>query len=169
MSSYSPALSFTLDWEDPKRLYSVVPDAGGYSVAGINSAAFPKDFAAISSAPQTQRSQMVYDFYLKEFWNPLKVGGILSQALANRVFDEGVNASSYTSIHLLQRAVVSLGQILKEDGVLGPTTIEIVNELDPEKLLAAFKDQRLKYYRSIVDNNPSDSKYLEGWEKRALG
>ncbi len=168
MSQYPPALNYTLNFEDPNRVYSWVPDIGGFAIAGINSAAWPTDYANIAAAPQNQRAQLVYDFYQKNFWNPMKIGGFSSQDIANRVFDEGVNASSSTSIHLFQRAVIVCGISLVEDGVNGPKTMEAANSIDEEKLLAAFRTQRLRYYKKIVDNNTQDEKYFAGWEKRAL-
>jgi len=168
MSQFQPALIYTLNWEDPKREYRSVPDKGGFAIAGINSAAWPDDFKSIVEVPLNQRAQKVFDFYQKNFWNPMKVGGILSQNLANRIFDMGVNASDRTSIHLLQRAIIVCGKPISDDGFLGPETMEAANSIDVERLLAAFRTQRFHYYKEIVDNHPEDAKYLREWEKRAL-
>lgn len=167
MSQYLPALNYTLDWEDPKRLYAVVPDTGGYAISGINSAAWPVEFKAISSAPQKERSNMVFDFYRFNFWNVMKVGGINFQDLANRVLDEGVNASSEVGIKLLQRATLAVGSKLDVDGVMGPETLEVVNGLDPERLLAWYRQTRLNYYIDITTEHPQFERYLPEWEIRA--
>lgn len=168
MSQYQPALSYTLNFEDPKREYSWVPDVGGFAIAGINSAHWPEDYKRIAAAPQYDRANLIYDFYQKNFWNPMRIGGLLSQNLANRVFDEGVNASALVSIHLLQKSIILCGVHVVEDGVFGPVTMEAANGLDSERLLAAFRNQRLQFYKKIVDNNQDDLKYFAGWEKRAL-
>lgn len=168
MSQFQPALSYTLNWEDPKREYRSVPDKGGFAVAGINSVKWPNDFKRIIEVSLNQRSQLVYDFYQKNFWNLMKIGGLLSQSLANRVFDMGVNASAMTSIRLLQRAIKIYGKNIVDDGIFGPITMEAANSIDSERLLAAFRTQRFHYYKEIVDEHPEDSIYLDGWEKRAL-
>jgi lysozyme family protein len=169
MSQYPPAFSFLMDNEDPRRQYRVVPDSGGYAISGINSKIWPKDYFEVSMAPQDQRPQIVYDFYQKNFWVPSQVGGLDFQEVANRVFDEGVNAGGETAIKLLQKSLIKLGAVtLKMDGILGADTRDCANSQDPDRLLAVFKNVRLTYYKRIVDNNAVDSKYLGEWEKRAL-
>ncbi len=168
MSQYQPALSYVLNWEDPKREYLSTPDVGGYAIAGINSHSWPSDYAKISEAPQSARSQLVYDFYQKNFWNPMKIGGLLSQDVANRVLDQGVNGGSEGSIRLLQKAIIACGVTAGEDGVFGPQTMEAANSLDPDRLLSSFRNQRLSFYKKVVDNNEHDAQYFDGWEKRAL-
>jgi len=41
MANFDVALQWALDFEDPQRKYAVVPDVGGYAVAGVNSHVFP--------------------------------------------------------------------------------------------------------------------------------
>lgn len=168
MSEFIPALSYTLNWEDPKRDYAVVPDVGGFAIAGVNSNSWPEAYREITETSQSQRYAKISYFYYENFWVPLKIKGLDSQDLANRVFDEGVNASSLISSKLLQRAISSLGKNLEVDGVIGPATLEAANSLDQEKLLVAFKEIRLHYYEDIVANHPQFSNYLGEWRKRAL-
>lgn len=168
MSQYPPALKYVLDEEDPRRQYKNVPDSGGYAIAGVNSHAWPSDYVIIFNAPVEKRPQLVYDFYQKKFWNPMMIGGIDFQDIANRVLDEGVNAGGDTSIKLLQMCLVQMGHSVKIDGILGPDTRTTVNAQDPERLIALFRNIRLSHYKKIADNNPTKIKYLGNWERRAL-
>jgi lysozyme family protein len=168
MSQFQIALSYVLSWEDPNGKFLPVPDVGGQAVAGINSAKWPIDFDKVMSVSAENRPQLVYDFYQKNFWNPLKIGAIQHQDISSRILDQAVNGGTHSPIRLLQRAVAACGKSLVEDGILGPVTIDTVNSLDQGDLLAAFRNQRLLFYKKIVDNNPEDAKYLKGWEKRAL-
>jgi lysozyme family protein len=167
MSQYPPAFNFVMGWEDPKRQYAIVPDVGGYAISGINSNVWPKDYSAILAAPHIQRAQMVYDFYQTNFWIPMKLGGLTSQDLANRVLDEGVNGGSSTAIKLLQNSVSALGLKIDVDGIMGPDTLDATNAQDPDRIIAWYKQFRLNHYQAIVDNNPQDAKFLDQWEKRA--
>lgn len=168
MSQYPPALKYVLDEEDPKRHYKNVPDSGGYAIAGVNSHEWPADYVIIFNAPLENRPQLIYDFYQKKFWNPMQVGGIDFQDIADRVLDEGVNAGGITSIKLLQMGLVQMGLKVEVDGILGPDTRTTVNAQDPEKLLAVFRNIRLFHYKRIADHNPTKVKYLGDWERRAL-
>ena len=168
MSEFFPALQYTLNFEDPNREYHAVPDVGNsHSIAGINSAVFPVAFLGLNSLPPAQRPSPVAQFYFTDFWVPMGVGMIKNQDLANRVFDEGVNVGSETSIKLLQQATNALGGELDVDGQNGPRTITAVNRCVPVDLLNAFRDQRVLRYREIVASKPDDARYLAGWEARA--
>lgn len=168
MSQFLPALQFTLNWEDPHRSYESVPDNRGFVIAGVNSKAWPENYAQIKAASQADRPKLVYNFYMNNFWDPIKIGGLTLQDLANRVFDEGVNANPEVSIKLLQESINLLKGDLTVDGLLGPLTLEAANDIDSDSIVAAFRTQRLEYYRKIIVTYPQFEIYFDNWEKRAL-
>jgi lysozyme family protein len=55
---------------------------------------------------------------------------------------------------------------LKVDGVMGTNTIANTNAVEPTKILALLKQERIDFYNQIVKNNPSQSKWLKGWLNR---
>lgn len=168
MSQFAPALDYLLNNEDRLRQYEVVSDPGGAAIAGINSSVWPTAYDNICRIPQNQRGPAVANFYLTEFWNVMRLGGLESQGVANRVLDEGVNAGPYTATRMLQQAANELGASLQVDGILGPKSMEAINAIDPERLLAAYRQARLKRYQDIAAKNPDRAKYLPAWEARAL-
>ena len=169
MSTFAPALDFVLDNEDRERKYALVPDAppGAHAISGINSAAYPEQFAQIAATPQAQRGPAIANFYLTEFWNPLGVSGINSQDVANRVLDQAVNGGLKSGGTLLQIAADACGSSLVIDGSIGPNTIKVINALDPAALLKAFQTARINHYKAIAAHNPADQKYLSEWLARA--
>lgn len=79
-------------------------------------------------------------------------------------FDEVVNAGSGAENHILQSV---LG--VKVDGVLGPSTLLAAwnaYEKSPNNILNLILLARESHYKSIVNNNPQDTKFLDGWENR---
>lgn len=171
MAQFADALNFTLQWEDPRRQYRVVPDNKGFAISGINSVEQPLYYAAVLQTPQANRATAVASAYQNAFWTPMKVGGIVDQDLANRVFDEGVNGGAETSIQILQNAVNALtgvpGTPLTVDGILGPESLSAVNQAPPDSLLASFRTLRCQRYRDIAAANPQDARYLDEWLERA--
>lgn len=167
MAQFAPALDFLLDNEDSRRQYAVVPDAGGYAIAGINSNSWTSDYAAIAAMPQASRGPAVAAFYQTKFWNPLNAGGIDDQDVANRLLDESVNAGLREGVVLLQRAANACGGTLTVDGSIGPMTLEAVNGIDPEKLLAAYRAARVNLYTAILQAHPDDAVYAAQWMARA--
>lgn len=168
MSQFLPALNFVLDNEDRNREYAVVPDPGGAAIAGINSRAWPTAYDRIYRLPQSQRASAVAKFYQTEFWDVMRLGGLESQDLANRVLDCGVNCGLYTATRMLQAAANSLGAGLSIDGILGPVSLDAINGIEPERMLAAYRQARVEHYEKIVALNPADEVYLPAWKARAM-
>lgn len=153
MAQFSPALSYLLDFEDRNRNYTAVMDSnGGGVIAGINSKSFPRQYAAIINMSVSQRGPAVSQFYYEEFWTPLMLGGIESQDIANRVLDMSVNSGPDHGVRLLQDSVNQLQPgALVVDGKIGAHTLEAVNGLSAESVLAAYRVQRLAYYAGCAD------------------
>ena len=168
MASFEVALDWALQFEDSQRQYAKVPDAppGAFAIAGINSFAWPEEFAIVDALPQDNRAGAVAAFYAAHFWNTW-LNQIESDEVAKRVFDAAVNMGGGTAVRLLQSAVNALGGNLAVDGQLGPATVTAVNSVSASALVAEFQSDRAAHYRFIVLNNPSLQRYLAGWLARA--
>jgi lysozyme family protein len=169
VSQFLPAFNYILGWEDSKHEYAIVPDTGGSAISGINSKAWPEQYAEIAKLPQADRGSAVSNFYSVYFWNPIQIGGIASQDVANRVLDMCVNGGRATGVMCLQRAVNACSghMALETDGIIGAKTLEAVNAIEPETLLAAYRNARVAYYEAVLQANPSDEEYRADWLKRA--
>jgi lysozyme family protein len=175
MANWDIAYNWMMDDKDPRRACAQVPDdcLGGvdgpcYAISGINSGAWPAEFAAIAAADQASREPLVQKFYQNHFWN-MWLAQLNSDELCKRVFDFAVNGGSSTSVHCLQQAVNSftLSDPLVVDGEWGPKTVEATNTCNPLTLIAAFRQQRVAYHQAIVAANPAKAKYLAAWIARA--
>lgn len=56
---------------------------------------------------------------------------------------------------------------MKQDGILGPKTLQKVAAADGADVIEKLTDARLQYYDAIVKRNPTQAKYAAGWAKRA--
>lgn len=81
--------------------------------------------------------------------------------LAALHFDGCVNHGVGREAKFLQKAVGAVA-----DGDIGPATLALVNSQDEITLCNKVCAQREAFYRSIVANNPSQAKYLNGWLRR---
>jgi lysozyme family protein len=168
MANWQTAFDWMMNNEDALRAYAIVNDVGGQAISGINSAAFPKQFATIAAMPQAARAPAVQTFYKWNFWNQW-YAQLASDDVAKRVFDAAVNMGPGTAVKLLQKAVNLLwnGLALVEDGVWGPATISAVNEDSSAKVVSAFQQVRCDHYRAIVAADQSKAPYLAAWLARA--
>ena len=108
----------------------------------------------------------VSEIYKKEYWDKLALDSV-ADPLAAKVFDVGVNTGIGTSARFLQDAVNVLlwPSAIATDGVIGPNTLQEVNKAEADALLAQFKVEAAKYYRSIAQQ-PDKAGFLDGWLAR---
>jgi len=125
MALFQTAYNFMMLNEDATQAHAIVPDApvGAFAISGINSAAFPTQYAAIAALPQNQRGPAVANFYQTIFWNSW-FAQLISDAVSMRVFDASVNMGAGAGIIILQKAVNSIGGSLVIDGGWGPNTLD---------------------------------------------
>lgn len=76
-------------------------------------------------------------------------------------FDGCVNHGLKRANMFLQRAAG-----VKPDGSVGAITIAKAAQLNELQLCNSICDQREQFYRQIVQKNPSQKKYLNGWLRR---
>jgi lysozyme family protein len=159
MAQLNQALDFILDNEDRHRSYEPAMDNNNYPViAGINRKSWTSEYDAIAKLPVAKRPSAVEDFYNANFWQPMKLQELNSQDVANRVMDMGVNAGYGTAIRLLQRAL-----LVKQDGLMGPTTISVANATASALLLSEYRKTRVEYYLGCKGSPQLHA----AWEARA--
>jgi len=105
--------------------------------------------------------------YKKDFWLKAKCYCIVHKKIAIKFFDIAVNTGVCNAVKILQRAVMSSGIIIKEDGRIGMRTLDAVNSCKEDVLLAALKSEVAGYYRLIIAKNKLLSTFENGWLKRA--
>lgn len=95
-----------------------------------------------------------------------------NQLLINQVFDFSVTSGLAEAIKTLQRAInVCAHTDLVCDGIFGELSKSqydiIYNAGRLGMLIKDYQDARAYFYREIVQNNPSQAKFLDGWLHRA--
>jgi hypothetical protein len=161
VASFETAYNWMMDNEDRARACAIVPDdpRGARAISGINSVAYPSEYAAIAALPQSQRQPAVQNFYQVHFWNQW-YARLTFDDVSKRVFDAAVNMGPGTAVKLLQQASGSA-----VDGAWGPDTVALVNSIDSATMVSKFQAARLAHYQAIVANNPSLAQYLGTAEK----
>jgi len=107
------------------------------------------------------------DIYLEYFWYRNNYGDIGSDYIAAKIFDMSVNMGPKQSHILAQRACRASGFKLKDDGILGPVTMAILNKVDEVKFLAAARSESAGFYRCLARTKPLLASFLKGWLNRA--
>lgn len=174
MADFNTALSHTLKAEggyvnDPD-------DPGGETYKGIARASNPKwqgwikiDTLKNSSTfprnidSETSLDEMVSTFYKSNYWDRVQGDDISNQDIAESIFDFAVNAGPRTSSKLAQIACGA-----DADGVIGPATLEKLNQEDPRAFLAVFALSKISRYVNICEKRKESRKFFYGWVRRTL-
>jgi lysozyme family protein len=103
--------------------------------------------------------------YKTYWWDRYNYNTIVNQSIATKVFDLAINMGPYYAHRLLQRACWKVNKNiiteLKDDGILGPITMNIVNNLNPTFLLSSLQNEAAEFYRSL--HKPE---FEKGWLTR---
>ena len=97
------------------------------------------------------------------YWNRWKADQINSQSLANILVD-WVWGSGKHGIVIPQRM---LG--VQADGIVGPKTLAALNGVDAKVFFDQMKVEREMFFRRIVEDKPTQKKFLKGWLRRLNG
>ena len=109
------------------------------------------------------------DIYKVMYWDELNLDKVEHFRIAEEIFDTGVNCGVRKSARIVQRALQAEGEQLIRDGIIGPTTLRYINKYCKERPEAFFKLLNALqgvYYVEIVEKNPEQVAFLNGWMKR---
>ena len=177
MSEFDPAFDYMIRNEDSKLAGKVTRDSGGLTRYGVSFNFLERNGIDINRngfVNEADILQLTFEdardlIYRPYFWDRARLTTITDQRLATKALDTAVNMGVPRMAKDIQEAILYMGGSLKVDGVLGPTTIRLINEMGPSLLLAAFAHANALFYEDLVRLNPG--KYLMyqiGWRRRAL-
>lgn len=121
----------------------------------------------------TTLSKHIKDFYFINFWMPNRLGELNSQAIANELYDTGVNMGTGRAAMFLQEALnltnnngVSYPNI-EVDGKIGPITLKFANQHPrTELLLKVLNMLQGEFYLKIMRSNPTQEGFANSWFSR---
>jgi lysozyme family protein len=174
MADFKQAFTHTLKFEDAHLSGKVTVDAGGRTRFGIAARFHPDLPDAFFTGPAEDALAEAEKIEEAGYWTVLRMGEILEQDVANKLFDMAVNMGVRQAGVLAQRAANGLLQDmpvpaarLMEDGVIGAKTLGAINALDPGAYVQALRDLSAALYRHIASINPAQAVNLTGWLRRA--
>lgn len=95
-------------------------DKGGQTYAGIARKFFPQwEGWQHVDRGQLVPVDLVRSFYLKQFWEPLRLDPVIDQRVANAIFSYAVNAGISPAVQMAQRVVAVLHRMTKAEEFTG--------------------------------------------------
>jgi lysozyme family protein len=107
--------------------------------------------------------ELVTAFYKVNFWDTICGDLIVSQDIANTLYDWEVNSGEGYPAKAIQ---ILVGSVV--DGDIGPNTVKKINAYpDQVGLLNDLRKSRVSFVKKIVIDDPSQAEFLDGWITRA--
>lgn len=101
-----------------------------------------------------ERAKLIYK---RDFWGPAGCDAV-PEGLKFDLFDTAVHSGYPRAVKFLQKATNE-----EADGDLGPRTLQAIQSMDPERLIARFNGWRLDF---LNDNPELWDEFGRGWAQR---
>ena len=125
-------------------------DPGGLTNFGISRRSYPgEDIRGMTLA-------RAKEIYRRDFWGPAGCDSAPAGVKFD-LFDMAVNSGVSRAVKTLQHAVGTV-----EDGILGPKTLQAVQSMSPERLVARFNGARLAFMAGLANWQS----FSRGWALR---
>lgn len=135
-------------------------DPGGETKFGISKRSYPDlDITTLTA-------EQAVAIYRRDWWDHCGYAR-LPAAIGAKMLDLAVNMGAGAAAQLLQRACGGCGRPTPVDGVLGPATVLAVTQCDEAALLAALRAEAAARYRALAAADPTKTRFLSGWLRRA--
>jgi lysozyme family protein len=116
--------------------------------------------------------------YKKHYWDAIGGDAITDKGIAILLFDASVNNGVQSSIKILQQALNYINgnekrwNSIEEDGIWGKETSDAMSKCMmrnmEHQLFNSIFFTRGKRYLNIIDNNPTQKEFTNGWLNRLM-
>lgn len=160
--SFSKAFTQLIEIE--KGFSNHKADKGGATNWGITRATYekwkgrPVTIQEMINMPKSD-AQAIYKAW---YWDAFRGDQLKSYPMAYSIFDQAVNSGVVVAVRRAQQVVG-----VTADGVMGPGTIAKLNSFAEPSFLNGFIDLTLANYKRIIDKDPSQKAFENGWKNRA--
>jgi lysozyme family protein len=171
VAEFKPAFQFMMDHEDAKREGKVTYDGDGRTRFGICEKfhpELPEEFWTCDAAKALSWAQMIYR---SDYWAACRLGEIVDQAIASKIFDISVVMGRKEAVTLAQRAANGLllgsAKAPAIDGKIGPQTIAALNSCPPQNVVESLCNLSKIIFCEDAAKHPEKQVDLNGWLNRA--
>ena len=156
ISNYSTCLEIILEHEG--GFVNHPKDPGGVTNHGVTKRVYDEWIGKNSTVEEMRNltHEDVAPIYKKNYWDRAKCDQLPS-GVELSVFDWGVNSGVSRSAKALQRIVG-----VKQDGGIGPMTLQAVSEVEAEEIIEQMHYMRDNFYRSL----DTFETFGKGWTRR---
>ena len=146
-------------------------DPGKETNKGITIAVWQKNAQSLLNIePTSANLKVITDaqaavIYKALYWDKIQAEDIVDGDIRYLLFDFFVNAGG-NAVKVIQKTLNQLGNNLSNDGVIGDSTINAINNTNSVQLYNNFKANRQQYYNNLAIRSTKMATFLNGWTNR---
>ena len=159
-NEFDKVISEVIKAEGGARVTNDPADAGGRTQYGISERNNPQAWLDGKVTEEEARAIYLQKYVVWPRFNQIPANYALLQ---RQMIDFGVLSGPLVAIQKLQKV---LG--VKEDGVLGPKTLTTLVGQDPKSVNNRIVVERLLMNARICKKDPTQLRYIEGWNARSV-
>jgi len=167
MADFNPAFTETIASSGGMKLVTIGRDKAEQTYAGISrkNQGHWVGWAHIDADDYHQEKMlpMVRGLYRGDFWNWINGDHIRHQSIASAIYDAAVTLGRIPAIIMVQKILA-----IKQDGLMGVSTISALNKTDESDFMRRLKIERIKAYAIVCNADASKEKHLLGWINRTV-
>jgi lysozyme family protein len=167
MADVDVAIMYGLRNEDARLSGKVTADEGGKTRFGIAQKFHPDLDPTFYTCPVAQALPWAKKIYTEEYASHLGLAQITTQAIANKLFDIGINCGIGQAAKFAQTAASDLGQHVTVDEHLGPASIAAINGVNQGLLMSRLITLLSNFYRTLAIKQNRSANELASWLTRA--
>jgi lysozyme family protein len=120
--------------------------------------------AGLADDPREITRERAAEIYRDYWWEPLMLGGINDQTIAEALLVTAVNVGAERCVRWWQQALNACSEALRVDGRMGPCTLAATNR-HGRAAIGAFRETVERFYRMLAARERY-ARYARGWERR---
>ena len=102
-----------------------------------------------------------YQIYKQNYLIGPGINNISDDKLKALMFDTAVHCGAVRAVKFLQEAIGA-----RQDGVIGPVTIQLINNMIPLVVRVKYLSLRIRYNGAIISADPTQAVFAKGWSNR---
>lgn len=147
-------------------------DRGGATNFGVTQLTYSKWLGRAASIADVKAMDVetAKEIYRANYYYKPRING-LPQDVQPLAFDCAINHGPIRAMKFIQSVVNLAGfGVITVDGICGPETMRKVQQAFDEMgnyFVNAVVDERVNFYEAIIERDPSQARFRNGWLKRA--
>jgi lysozyme family protein len=124
------------------------------------------DYVVTNNDVKEMSEDLARKIYQKFYWDANLLDQVTDPKVSGLLFDQIVNRGARSVAEQAQRILLKMNFKVVVDGVFGPDTIKIINQVNYRIFAINFFKESQSFYVKLCQKSPDQMVFLGGWINR---